>query len=157
MNVVLPDAGAPPVKIATAEPIEVAAKPVARPAEIKTTPAASTANAVWVVQVFSSPSRDDADEWLQTLREKRVQDGYIVEQTLRGQPWFRVRFGQFPTPLILVFDNLGLHAYDESISRYPFSSAPLRMESECGARVYCGINHHGHCALGIHVYTLYAP
>ncbi len=86
-----------PVKIATAEPIEVAAKPVARPAEIKTTPAASTANALWVVQVFSSPSRDDADEWLQTLREKRVQDGYIVEQTLRGQPWFRVRFGQFPT------------------------------------------------------------
>lgn len=52
---------------------------------------------MWVVQVFSSPSRDDADEWLQTLREKRVQDGYIVEQQLRGQPWYRVRFGQFST------------------------------------------------------------
>lgn len=74
-------------------------KPTKRPTppSVTTTPAKSNIGAMWVVQVFSSPSRDDADEWLQTLREKRVQDGYIVEQQLRGQPWYRVRFGQFST------------------------------------------------------------
>lgn len=64
----------------------------------ETTPAPTTkAGAMWVVQVFSSPSRDDADEWLQALRERNIRDGYIVEQQLKGQPWYRVRFGQFST------------------------------------------------------------
>lgn len=51
----------------------------------------------WVVQVFASPSRDDAEEWLQQLREQRIPDGYIVEQKVKGQSWYRVRFGQFAT------------------------------------------------------------
>lgn len=94
----------PAVTAPTAEPepveeVKPTPKPVKRPATptVATTPAKSNVGAMWVVQVFSSPSRDDADEWLQTLREKRVQDGYIVEQQLRGQPWYRVRFGQFST------------------------------------------------------------
>ena len=94
----------PVVKTPTVEPkpieeVKPSPKPVKRPATptVATTPAKSNVGAMWVVQVFSSPSRDDADEWLQTLREKRVQDGYIVEQQLRGQPWYRVRFGQFST------------------------------------------------------------
>ena len=57
----------------------------------------TTVGAAWVVQVFASPSRDDADEWLQQLREQRITDGYIVEQKVKGQSWYRVRFGQFAT------------------------------------------------------------
>jgi septal ring-binding cell division protein DamX len=57
----------------------------------------SAVGAAWVVQVFASPSRDDADEWLQQLREQRITDGYIVEQKVKGQSWYRVRFGQFAT------------------------------------------------------------
>jgi len=60
-----------------------------------TPPPPRAAGAMFVVQVFSSPSRDDADEWLQNLREKNVKDGYIVEQKMRGQSWYRVRYGQY--------------------------------------------------------------
>lgn len=74
------------------EPMPSAAK---RPA-MTTTPSAS-ANPLYVIQVFSSPSRDDADEWLQSLLEKNVSNGYITEQKIKGQPWYRVRFGQFST------------------------------------------------------------
>ncbi|RPI66641.1 MAG: SPOR domain-containing protein [Ignavibacteriae bacterium] len=50
---------------------------------------------MFVVQVFSSPSRDDADEWLQSLRAKNVSDAYVTEQKIKGESWYRVRFGQF--------------------------------------------------------------
>ncbi len=62
----------------------------------RTSPA-TTNGPAWVVQVFASPSRDDAEEWLQQLREQRIPDGYIVEQKVKGQSWYRVRFGQFAT------------------------------------------------------------
>lgn len=52
---------------------------------------------LFVVQVFSSPSRDDAEEWLQSLRSKNVADAYITEQKIKGESWYRVRFGQFST------------------------------------------------------------
>lgn len=51
----------------------------------------------YVVQVFSSPSRADANEWLQILREKNINDGYIAQQEIRGESWYRVRFGDFKT------------------------------------------------------------
>lgn len=57
----------------------------------------ASSRAEWVVQVFSSPSRDDAAEWLQTLQRKSVADGYIIEHDVRGTTWYRVRFGQFAT------------------------------------------------------------
>lgn len=52
-------------------------------------------NQEYVIQVFSSPSRSDAAEWLQLLREKQVADGRIVEQKIKGESWYRVRFGSF--------------------------------------------------------------
>lgn len=53
--------------------------------------------AEYVVQVFSSPSRDDATEWLEVLRKRNISDGYITEQKIRGDSWYRVRFGSFST------------------------------------------------------------
>jgi len=47
------------------------------------------------VQVHSTPSRDDAEEWLETLKEKNIRDGFIVAQEVKGQTWYRVRFGAF--------------------------------------------------------------
>ena len=77
-------------------PDEAPDKPSRPPASIDP-PAAKTpsTNALYVVQVFSSPSRDDADEWLQILRERNVSDGFITEQRLGGEAWYRVRFGQY--------------------------------------------------------------
>lgn len=53
--------------------------------------------AEYVVQVYSSPSKQDASEWLQELRERNISGGYIVEQKIRGEQWYRVRFGSFAT------------------------------------------------------------
>lgn len=50
---------------------------------------------VYVVQVFSSPARDDAEEWMQILRSRNVRDAFISEQRIKGDTWYRVRFGQF--------------------------------------------------------------
>lgn len=74
---------------------EPAASAAKEPA-MKTT-ASTSGNPLFVIQVFSSPSRDDADEWLQSLLEKNVSNGYITEQKIKGQSWYRVRFGQFAT------------------------------------------------------------
>ena len=84
----------------TVAPTKPAAFESTSPVAKEPTTRASTASAkgpAWVVQVFASPSRDDAEEWLQQLREQRVPDGYIVEQKVKGQPWYRVRFGQYAT------------------------------------------------------------
>jgi cell division septation protein DedD len=51
--------------------------------------------ALYVVQVHSTPSRDDAEEWLETLREKNIRDAFVVAQEIKGQTWYRVRFGAF--------------------------------------------------------------
>jgi cell division septation protein DedD len=50
---------------------------------------------VYVVQVFASPARDDAEEWMQILRSRNVRDGFISEQRIKGETWYRVRFGQY--------------------------------------------------------------
>ena len=84
----------------TVAPTKPAAFESTSPVAKEPTTRTSTASAkgpAWVVQVFASPSRDDAEEWLQQLREQRVPDGYIVEQKVKGQPWYRVRFGQYAT------------------------------------------------------------
>lgn len=83
------------------EPMPVA-KPTPKPAISKSsatmkTTSAPKGGALFVIQVYSSPSRDDADERLQLLRMKNVSDGYITEQQIKGEPWYRVRFGQFTT------------------------------------------------------------
>lgn len=71
-------------------------KPEPKPARIQSpTTTTSDAAAVYVVQVFSSPSRQDADEWLKRLESQQVGDAYLTEQELKGQTWYRVRFGRF--------------------------------------------------------------
>lgn len=54
-----------------------------------------SAAGVYTVQVYSTPSKDDAEEWLDKLRTKRVPGGFVSNQTVRGQTWYRVRFGNF--------------------------------------------------------------
>lgn len=70
--------------------------PIVKPApqlQTKTPPSAN--GALYTVQVFSSPSQDDAEEWRDMLREKNVSDVSIVAQNIKGQTWYRVRFGSF--------------------------------------------------------------
>ncbi|MCU0330220.1 MAG: SPOR domain-containing protein [Candidatus Kapabacteria bacterium] len=70
--------------------------PIVKPTpqlQTKTPPSAN--GALYTVQVFSSPSQDDAEEWRDMLREKNVSDVTIVAQNIKGQTWYRVRFGSF--------------------------------------------------------------
>lgn len=98
-SVSLPDAKTPQTESTVAPRKPSGGEPVAPPSKTITTRKAQTnaTGPAWVVQVFASPSRDDAEEWLQQLREQRIPDGYIVEQKVKGQSWYRVRFGQFAT------------------------------------------------------------
>ena len=54
-------------------------------------------NMVYTVQVYTSPSRDDAEDWLRILKSKNIKDGFISTQKIRDKIWFRVRFGLFGT------------------------------------------------------------
>lgn len=77
-------------------PVKTETKPKSRPYKPESPPSAS-AQGEYVIQVYSSPSADDADEWLQQLRKRSINDGFISSQSVRGQTWYRVRFGKFAT------------------------------------------------------------
>lgn len=52
------------------------------------------AEGTFVVQIYSSPSKDDAEDWLNRLINKNLR-GYISEHKVRDVIWYRVRFGEF--------------------------------------------------------------
>lgn len=49
----------------------------------------------YVVQVYSSPSKEDAESWLKKLEAKNVINVFISTQKIRDIEWYRVRFGSF--------------------------------------------------------------
>lgn len=49
----------------------------------------------FTVQIYASPSKEDANRWLEKLRAKSVNDAFISEQMIRDVKWYRVRFGQY--------------------------------------------------------------
>ncbi|MBU3678700.1 MAG: hypothetical protein FGM32_03725 [Candidatus Kapabacteria bacterium] len=63
--------------------------------QLKTTKGNNAGDAQWVIQVHSSQSVDDADEWLQQLQSRNVGDGRIEPVTRQGKVWYRVRFGRY--------------------------------------------------------------
>jgi hypothetical protein len=50
---------------------------------------------VFTVQVYSSPSKDDATERLERLKSRNAANISMSEQLIRGKTWYRVRFGSF--------------------------------------------------------------
>ncbi len=50
---------------------------------------------VYTVQIYSSPSKEDAEAWLDKLRKRNISGGFISPQKVRDQVWYRVRFGNF--------------------------------------------------------------
>jgi septal ring-binding cell division protein DamX len=59
--------------------------------------ATASTNGVFSVQVYASPSSDDAQQWLGKLRQKKIGSGFVSIQDVRGKKWYRVRFGSYPT------------------------------------------------------------
>ncbi len=53
-------------------------------------------NQIYTIQVYSSPSLEDAQDWVKKLKSYNI-DAYISEQMIRDVKWYRVRFGYFST------------------------------------------------------------
>lgn len=51
---------------------------------------------VYTIQVYSSPSQEDALDWIVKLKNKNIQAN-LSEQMIRDVKWYRVRFGNFST------------------------------------------------------------
>jgi len=93
----------------TASPKAVAPKQTAPPkaatqsiakAEDKLPPAPTyspSSKEVYTVQIYSTPSIEDAESWLRQLSTRQISEGYISTQKIREQTWYRVRFGKFAT------------------------------------------------------------
>ena len=50
--------------------------------------------ALYTIQIYSSPVKSDADKRLVMLSQRGI-DGYITQQNIKGQIWYRVRFGSY--------------------------------------------------------------
>jgi len=68
-------------------------KPISKQ-PIKTAKHTIEINPVYVIQVYSSPSKEDAQDWVNKLKSKSI-DAYLSEQMVRDVKWYRVRFGDF--------------------------------------------------------------
>ena len=52
---------------------------------------------LYVVEVYSSPLKEDANDWINKLKKKNVANAYISQQKIRDKIWYKVRFGNFKT------------------------------------------------------------
>ena len=50
---------------------------------------------IYTVQVYASPSLDDANEWLAKLKKKNIGNAFITPHKVRDRVMYRVRFGKF--------------------------------------------------------------
>ncbi|MFH1052674.1 MAG: SPOR domain-containing protein [bacterium] len=53
------------------------------------------ADYLFTVQVYASPSQDDAEAWKEKLLKQNISDVSITTQKIKNRDWFRVRFGTF--------------------------------------------------------------
>ncbi|MDC1067870.1 SPOR domain-containing protein [Candidatus Kapabacteria bacterium] len=51
----------------------------------------------FIVQIISTPSYDDALDWLNKLEDRGINNGSISENLVRDKVYYRVRFGTFQT------------------------------------------------------------
>ncbi|MCU0424684.1 MAG: SPOR domain-containing protein [Candidatus Kapabacteria bacterium] len=54
-------------------------------------------NGVFAIQVYATPSLEDAEEWLERLKQRGMLNPIITSQVIRGQTIYRVRFGLYNT------------------------------------------------------------
>ncbi len=81
-------------------PAATASPSTAEASANKSVPARQTApspRGEYVVQIYSSPSLEDAEEWLHKLQNDNISSAFITTQYIRDRIWYRVRFGIFET------------------------------------------------------------
>ncbi len=80
-------------KVEKPEPKPIVTKNETKP--VKETSKNIKKEEVYTVQIYSSPSKEDAEAWLDKLRKRNISGGFISPQKVRDQVWYRVRFGNF--------------------------------------------------------------
>jgi len=50
---------------------------------------------IFIVRIYATQSKEDALFWLNKLKDQKIYDGFISEQIIRDEIWYRVRFGNF--------------------------------------------------------------
>ncbi len=50
---------------------------------------------LYVIEVFSSPIKEEAEKWLLNLHNQKIYDGVIRTQKIRDDIWYKVRFGNY--------------------------------------------------------------
>ncbi len=79
-------------RIETKKP-DYAYKPIDKPV----VPLQQTKTEIYTIQVYASPSKEDAEEWLERLKAMNIENAFISTQKIRDRIWYRVRFGNFNT------------------------------------------------------------
>lgn len=58
-------------------------------------PKQTSVNPIYTIQVYATPSLEDAQFWMNKLLQMRISDVFISSQKIRDVVWYRVRFGKF--------------------------------------------------------------
>jgi len=53
------------------------------------------ADQLFTIQVYSTPSKDDAEAWKEKLLKQNINDVTISSHRIKNRNWYRVRFGTF--------------------------------------------------------------
>ena len=72
----------------------------------------------YTVQVYATPSKEDADDWVKKLQNKNIENVYISIQKKRDNQWYRVRFGSFATledPKLAALKNGLTHSWIDRV------------------------------------------
>jgi len=51
--------------------------------------------AIYTIQVYATPSKEDADYWVEKLKKKNIKNVIVSTYIKKGVQWYRVRFGEF--------------------------------------------------------------
>lgn len=94
--------------IAKVEKPKQETKKVVKPESIKPEKK-KTVDELYSIQIYASPSKEDANEWVQKLKKKKLGEVYISTQVIRDKVWYRVRCGYYKTKeeAKAAADNLG--------------------------------------------------
>jgi len=55
----------------------------------------NVADQIFTIQIYSTPSQDDAEAWKTKLLNQNISDVVVTVQKIRNRDWYRVRFGTF--------------------------------------------------------------
>jgi hypothetical protein len=71
--------------------------PPRKPKPLPKPPSGFDLHQEYTVQVYATPSKEDAEDWVKKLQNKNIKNVYISTHKKRENQWYRVRFGSFAT------------------------------------------------------------